>query len=352
MNEYFEDYVRVLCSEISESSSKFTDRKIKTIFIGGGTPTVLNPKLLGRIMDTVLSKYDVDNDAEITIESNPGTLDKSKLNELNSMYFNRLSIGLQSWQNAHLKALGRIHTVNEFVKNYVEAREAGFKNINVDLMFSLPNQTIDEWKETLKNVIMLDPEHISAYSLIIEDGTPFYDMAQKGIINEIDDTLDRRMYYEANNILDQNGYHKYEISNYAKRGYECEHNKVYWRTKEYKGFGLGAHSYINGERFHNVYDFNDYIDSKGREAKLVTDIEKLTDYEKQEEFMFMGLRMTEGISEADFENKFLCSIYDVYGKELNMLINKGLIIKKDGNLFLSERGIDVSNQIFEKFIKS
>ncbi|MEA4973485.1 MAG: radical SAM family heme chaperone HemW [Candidatus Metalachnospira sp.] len=351
MNAYFEDYVNALCSEISEASSEFTDRKIKTIFIGGGTPTILQPRFLGKIMDTVFTKYDVD-DAEISIESNPGTLDKLKLNELMQMYFNRLSMGLQSWQDKHLKALGRIHTADDFKRNYIEAREAGFKNINIDLMFSLPNQTIGDWEETLQNVIFLGPEHISAYSLIIEEGTPFYEMAQKGVIHEADDTLDRNMYYTANRILAQNGYSRYEISNFAKKGYECEHNKVYWKTEEYRGFGLGAHSYINGERFHNVYDFKGYTESKGNIKKLITDVEKLSVIEKQEEFMFMGLRMTKGISESDFRDRFSHNIYDVYGDELKELIKEELIVSQNDRLFLSERGIDVSNQVFEKFIRS
>ncbi|MDD3052389.1 MAG: coproporphyrinogen III oxidase, partial [Candidatus Cloacimonetes bacterium] len=169
---------------------------------------------------------------------------------------------------------------------------------------------------------------------------------------ETDDALDRNMYYMVNEMLAQNDYCRYEISNFAKNGYECEHNKVYWRTEEYRGFGLGAHSYISGERFHNTYDFNDYIESKGNIKKLITDVEKLTDIEKQEEFMFMGLRLTEGISESDFKNRFSHNIYDVYGKELKVLIEEELIKFQKGRLFLSERGIDVSNQVFEKFIKS
>lgn len=351
MNAYFADYVNTLCTEISEASSEFADRKVKTIFFGGGTPTVLKPKLLGKIIDTVISNYDVEN-AEITIESNPGTLDKLKLNELKQMYINRLSIGLQAWQNKHLKALGRIHTVDDFKRNYIETREVGFNNINVDLMFSLPNQTIEDWKETLQNIVFLNPEHISAYSLIIEENTPFYEMHENGKLMEIDEVLDRNMYYTVNDILAQNGYHRYEISNFAKKGYECEHNKVYWKTEEYRGFGLGSHSYINGKRYHNVYDFKDYIGSKGNTNRLITDVEKLSDAEKQEEFMFMGLRMTEGISEDEFKNRFAHNIYDVYGKEIEELINEKLIKSQDGRLFLSKRGIDISNQVFEKFLNS
>jgi len=352
LGAYYDDYVNILCREISEASIEFSGRNVKTIFIGGGTPTILQPRLIGKIMDTIMSNYEVEEDAEITIESNPGTLDKIKLNEFKQTYINRLSIGLQAWQNDLLKALGRIHTVDEFLKNYIDAKDVGFENINIDLMFSLPNQSIEDWEETLRNVISLCPEHISAYSLIIEEGTPFYEMSEKGIIKESDENLDRSMYYMLNNILSQNNYHRYEISNFAKNGYECEHNKVYWKTEEYRGFGLGAHSYVNGERYHNVYDFNDYIKSKGNLKKLITAVERLSDIEKQEEFMFMGLRMSEGISENNFKSRFSSDIYDIYKEELEVLIKEGLVMSQNGRFFLSERGIDVSNQVFEKFIRS
>lgn len=351
MDSYFSEYTDVLCSEIKELHNEISDRNVSTIFIGGGTPTILRSKEIGKIIDTVLNKCDVSDNAEITIESNPGTLDACKLRELNQMYINRLSIGLQAWQDRLLKKLGRIHTNLDFIKNYTEAREAGFKNINVDLMFSLPTQSIAEWHETLNNVMLLNPEHISAYSLIVEENTPFYDMRDKGIIKETDEETDRDMYYSAVNMLSENGYKRYEISNFARNGFESRHNEVYWRTQEYIGFGLGAHSYINGKRYHNTTDFGEYITSKGKRKYLVRDIEKLTEDEKQEEFMFMGLRMTEGVSEEIFKKRFSESIYDVYGNEIKELKNTGLLVADNGRLFLTDRGIDVSNQIFEKFIK-
>ncbi len=346
-DRYFEDYVNKLCGEISEYSSEMYGMNVRSIFIGGGTPSILPARLTGRIMDAVVSKYNVDSNAEISIEANPGTLDFKKLIELKSMYFNRLSIGLQAWQNRLLKSIGRIHTSEEFEKNFFQAREAGFNNINLDLMFSLPGQSLSDWTETVEKAVELRPEHISAYSLIIEENTPFYDMYKNGLIKETEESLDREMYYMANSKLSENGYHRYEISNFAKKGYECLHNKVYWRTEEYRGFGLGAHSYFGGKRFHNTYDFKEYIEDKLK----ALDEEILSEEERQEEFMFMGMRMSEGILENDFYSRFKTDIYDVYGRELKSLVHDGLVISENGRLYLSDRGIDVSNQIFEKFIK-
>ncbi len=343
----YEDYVKVLCREIEEYAADFRGMKVRTIFFGGGTPSVLPPRLLGRIMDTIMSKFDVDSDAEISVETNPGTLDMKKLTEMKSMYFNRLSMGLQAWQDRLLKKIGRIHTADVFETNYLQARDAGFKNINVDLMFALPTQSLDDWQETLEKIIRLAPEHISAYSLIIEEGTPFFDMYERGVIKETDEGLDRNMYYLAKEMLSDKGYGRYEISNFAKSGYECRHNIVYWRTEEYRGFGLGAHSYVNGERFHNTCDFKRYTAFEG----LNEEREILTEEEKQEEFMFMGLRMAEGVSENVFKERFSKSIYDVYGGEIRELTREKLLIPDKGRLYLSDRGIDVSNQVFEKFIR-
>lgn len=296
MESIFDDYVRMLCREIDETYSDYRGMEVKSIFVGGGTPSVLPPALLGRISDKIFSRFDVDSKAEITIETNPGTLDAKKLAEMKSMYFNRLSMGLQAWQDRLLKKLGRIHTADEFETNFLQARDAGFKNINVDLMFALPAQSLDDWQETLEKVIKLRPEHISAYSLIIEEGTPFFDMFDRGELKETDEETDRKMYYLAKEMLSDKSYKQYEISNFAREGFECYHNKVYWRTEEYQGFGLGAHSYADGVRFHNTYDMKEYLRGEG----FRLDKEFLSLQEKQEEFMFMGLRMNEGVSEAEF----------------------------------------------------
>ena len=347
MESVFDDYVRMLCREIDETYSDYRGMEVKSIFVGGGTPSVLPPALLGRISDKIFSRFDVDSKAEITIETNPGTLDAKKLAEMKSMYFNRLSMGLQAWQDRLLKKLGRIHTADEFETNFLQARDAGFKNINVDLMFALPTQSLDDWQETLEKVMKLRPEHISAYSLIIEEGTPFFDMFDRGELKETDEVTDRKMYYLAKEMLSDKGYKQYEISNFAKEGFECYHNKVYWRTEEYQGFGLGAHSYADGVRFHNTYDMKEYLRGEG----LRMDKEFLSLQEKQEEFMFMGLRMNEGVSEAEFLRRFGESMDSVYGDEIKELISEELLVKKDGRLSLTDRGVDISNSVFEKFIR-
>lgn len=347
MESIFDDYVRMLCREIDETYSDYRGMEVKSIFVGGGTPSVLPPALLGRISDKIFSRFDVDSKAEITIETNPGTLDAKKLGEMKSMYFNRLSMGLQAWQDRLLKKLGRIHTADEFETNFLQARDAGFKNINVDLMFALPAQSLDDWQETLEKVMKLRPEHISAYSLIIEEGTPFFDMFDRGELKEIDEVTDRKMYYLAKEMLSDKGYKQYEISNFAKEGFECYHNKVYWRTEEYQGFGLGAHSYAGGVRFHNTYDMKEYLRGEG----FRLDKEFLSLQEKQEEFMFMGLRMNEGVSETEFLRRFGESMDSVYGDEIKELISEELLVKKDGRLSLTDRGVDISNSVFEKFIR-
>ena len=347
MESVFDDYVRMLCREIDETYSDYRGMEVKSIFVGGGTPSVLPPALLGRISDKIFSRFDVDSKAEITIETNPGTLDAKKLGEMKSMYFNRLSMGLQAWQDRLLKKLGRIHTADEFETNFLQARDAGFKNINVDLMFALPTQSLDDWQETLEKVIKLRPEHISAYSLIIEEGTPFFDMFDRGELKETDEDTDRKMYYLAKEMLSDKGYKQYEISNFAKEGFECYHNKVYWRTEEYQGFGLGAHSYADGVRFHNTYDMKEYLRGEG----FRLDKEFLSLQEKQEEFMFMGLRMNEGVSETEFLRRFGESMDSVYGDEIKELISEELLVKKDGRLSLTDRGVDISNSVFEKFIR-
>ena len=347
MESVFDDYVRMLCREIDETYSDYRGMEVKSIFEGGGTPSVLPPALLGRISDKIFSRFDVDSKAEITIETNPGTLDAKKLGEMKSMYFNRLSMGLQAWQDRLLKKLGRIHTADEFETNFLQARDAGFKNINVDLMFALPAQSLDDWQETLEKVMKLRPEHISAYSLIIEEGTPFFDMFDRGELKETDEVTDRKMYYLAKEMLSDKGYKQYEISNFAKEGFECYHNKVYWRTEEYQGFGLGAHSYAGGVRFHNTYDMKEYLRGEG----LRLDKEFLSLQEKQEEFMFMGLRMNEGVSETEFLRRFGESMDSVYGDEIKELISEELLVKKDGRLSLTDRGVDISNSVFEKFIR-
>ncbi|MCQ4726096.1 radical SAM family heme chaperone HemW [Anaerotignum faecicola] len=350
LESIYEDYTNSILREICENRHEYSHMNVKTVFIGGGTPTVLPSKLMGNIIDAVFEKYNVDNGAEFTVETNPGAIDKHYLKELKSMYVNRLSFGLQAWQDDLLKKLGRIHTVKDFVANYYEARETGFDNINCDLMFSLPGQTVKQWEETLRNIIKINPEHISAYSLIIEDGTQFKEMAMEGKIAEADENTDRQMYYMAEEMLESSGYGRYEISNFSKPGFESRHNLAYWNTKEYIGFGLGAHSYNNGKRFHNTYDIGKYISSKGNIIKLREDTENLSLEEKMEEFMFMGLRLKRGVDINDFKQRFGADVWSVYKKAIEDLLYEGLLEKSGEFLRLTKLGTDLSNYVFEKFI--
>lgn len=342
----FGDYTKALCSEIREFKAEISDRKVTSVFAGGGTPSLLPSKLMGDILDTLTDTFNVDNSAEITIEANPGTVTAVSLKDYRYMGINRISMGLQAWQNRLLKTVGRIHTSEKFVESYRLAREAGFKNINADIMFSLPGQTMTDIKETLENLTALEPEHISAYSLIVEDGTKLKRLCDRGVYALPDEDADREMSTYVTDFLTEKGYNRYEISNFSKNGFESRHNSLYWRTYEYKGFGLGAHSYINGERYHNICDMNRYL--KGDFAK--EDTERLALNDKMSEFMFMGMRMTEGVSRTEFKRRFGCGMDSVFGDAIKKYVGLELIEDKRERICLTERGFDVSNIIFSEFL--
>ncbi|KXZ40092.1 oxygen-independent coproporphyrinogen-3 oxidase [Alkalithermobacter thermoalcaliphilus JW-YL-7 = DSM 7308] len=347
-SEKREKFIKNIIKEMKLYSD--IDKVISSIFIGGGTPTILNEIELEYILSSIGKYFKIKKDAEITIESNPGTLSKEKLKVLYSLGVNRLSIGLQAYQDKHLRLLGRIHTFKEFEENFQNAVEAGFENINVDLMFSLPDQTINEWVETLQKVVSLNPKHISAYSLIIEEGTKLYDIYESNKIN-IDENLDRKMYYFAKKYLKENGYKQYEISNFAKDGYECKHNIIYWKTKEYIGLGPSAHSYLNGIRFSNFACLDRYCKELEKGNKPIQEKIKLTEKEKLEETIFMGLRMNEGIDMEKINKKFGIDFIKIYGETINKLIEKGYIKLNNNNISLTDKGIDLSNKVFIEFLQ-
>lgn len=389
-----ERYVERLTEEIEEAGAVSEGYVATAIFFGGGTPSVLTPKQTERILNAVKKSFYVAEDAEITTEVNPGTADREKLEAWRQAGINRLSFGLQSTENRELQYLGRIHTMEDFLESYRAAREAGFENINIDLMSALPGQTVSSWEKTLRTVVSLQPEHISAYSLIIEEGTPFCqlfgedgDAAEEkkrrqslGIPELPDEDAERRMYYDTERILGEAGYHRYEISNYAKPGYECRHNKGYWTGTEYLGLGLGASSYINIrrekgeaakisasgkesgdrrqlERRSNVRDFKTYLSltrDDFRAGRQIEERELLTNQAQMEEFMFLGLRLTEGISEEEFFRRFSCTLETVYGDVLQELAGQELMerYEREGAAFwrLTKRGIDVSNCVLAEFL--
>ena len=337
-------YTEALLREIE--AVKTEKREVSSIFVGGGTPSALSPSLMGDIFEKIHKSFSVAPDAEITIEANPGTLSKEKLFLYRNVGINRLSLGLQSPEAAELKSLGRIHTYEEFLESFSLAREAGFQNINVDLMCALPDQTYEGWIRNLRTVAALHPEHISAYSLIIEEGTPF---AQRKL-NLPDEDTEYRMYEDTAGILAEYGYEQYEISNYAKKALACQHNVGYWTRKEYLGLGLGAASLWGNQRFSNTSDFSAYLKESGSPEKIRENRETLSLEDEMSEFMFLGLRMTEGVSKAEFLEGFGTPIESVYGNVLDKYKSVGLLEEKEGRIFLTRAGIHVSNGVMAEFL--
>ena len=338
-------YIKALRAEI-QAVQGVEAYEIVSVFIGGGTPSVLKAEAIASIMETIQKKFCFSPDAEITIESNPGTVDLAKLNAYRETGINRLSLGLQSTDSKELRMLGRIHTYEEFLQSYQWAREAGFQNINIDLMFAIPGQTGEAWRAHLRQVAELKPEHISAYSLIIEEGTPFAECE----LDLPDEDTEYQMYEDTAGILAEYGYQQYEISNYAKKGRACEHNIGYWIGREYLGLGLGSSSLIDHSRFHNKNDMKKYLENCSSPALLREETEPLTKENQMEEFMILGLRMTAGVSEEDFQNRFKISIDTVYGEILNKYSSEVYLIRENGRIFFSRKGISVSNMILAEML--
>ena len=339
-------YVAALIKEIKMKAEQYI---IKTVFIGGGTPTYLTLEEMDMLLSAI-DKLKFADDYEFTVECNPGTLTFEKLKLMKDRKVNRLSIGLQSTNNSLLKTLGRIHDYKTFEENYNLARKAGFDNINVDLMFGLPDQKVSDWIETLEDIVKLNPEHISAYSLIIEEGTPFYNMYNNDRLNLPSEDDEREMYHSAKRILEQNGYHQYEISNFAKQGRECIHNEVYWMLDEYLGCGSAASSYVNGNRYKNEENIEKYInDIENDTTSVEEEIHNSLD-DNMEEFMFMGLRMTRGVCEKTFEKKFGVKIDTIYKDVIDKHINEKLLVRENGRIYLTAKGIELSNYVMSDFI--
>ena len=339
------DYVQALLREI-QAVEEGEGRSVSSIFIGGGTPSVLDERLLGDILREIRNRFKMEEDAEITIEVNPGTANIGKLQAYREMGINRLSIGLQSPEDRELKILGRIHNYGQFLETYQEARTVGFDNINIDLMSAIPDQTYEGWVKNLRTVAELEPEHISAYSLIVEEGTPF--AARK--LNLPDEDTEYNMYEATAQILKEYGFEQYQISNYARKGRKCRHNVGYWTRQDYLGFGLGASSLYGKERFANTADMKKYLENSKNPEKIREKEPSLTREDEMAEFMFLGLRMTKGISKADFQRCFGCTIESVYGEVLKKYESMELLLEKDGRILLSREGIHVSNSIMAEFL--
>ena len=339
------DYVQALLREI-QAVEEGEGRSVSSIFIGGGTPSVLDERLLGDILREIRNRFKMEEDAEITIEVNPGTANIGKLQAYREMGINRLSIGLQSPEDRELKILGRIHNYGQFLETYQEARTVGFDNINIDLMSAIPDQTYEGWVKNLRTVAELEPEHISAYSLIVEEGTPF--AARK--LNLPDEDTEYNMYEATAQILKEYGFEQYEISNYARKGRECRHNVGYWTRQDYLGFGLGASSLYGKERFANTADMKKYLENSKNPEKIREKEPSLTREDEMAEFMFLGLRMTQGVSKKEFQEYFGTAIENIYGEVLKKYKKQGLLLEESGRIFLSREGIHVSNAVMADFL--
>lgn len=343
-------YFDALKKEIYMISEKVKDCSIKSVFIGGGTPSYVDGIFIDEIMKICKNAYELEKDAEISLEANPGTLSVEKLETYLKAGINRLSIGFQAWQKQLLKKLGRIHSQEDFVRNFKEAQRAGFKNINVDLIFGVPGQSLQQWIETVENVVAMGPSHLSCYSLKIEEGTVFDKKVESGELVPVEDELDREMYYQAIEILSRKGFRHYEISNFALPGSECRHNLIYWNAQEYLGLGAGAHSYFKNKRFSNTCGIDEYISKISAGIIPSENIEQISLEDSQSEFVILGLRLTEGIDVSVFKQRYGKDIFTVYPEQIDKLLQESMLELYGTKLRLTAKGLDLANQVFMEFI--
>lgn len=353
-NEFVDDYIKCLKKEIINFTQKHKDiYDITTIYIGGGTPSSIEEKHIKDIIDTIDENLvKIKDIKEITIEINPGTITKQRLEQYKSSGINRISIGLQSTNNKLLEEIGRIHNFDEFLETYNMARKVGFKNINVDLMLGLPNQTINDLSDSINEIIKLNPEHISIYSLILEENTVLYNLVEQGKLTLPTDELERNMYWYVKNKLELNNYNHYEISNFAKEGYESKHNWNCWEQKQYVGFGASAHSYLKDKRFSNTENLEQYINNiendNIQKNYIIHENQDIED--KKKEYMLLGLRKIEGVSIQKFKNKFKDNPIYLFRNELQKLIEENLLEIDGDNIRLTNKGLDLANIVWEEFI--
>lgn len=347
-----ETYCKSLQKEIEHCGRVYGNKyTVNSIFVGGGTPSLLDPEHLYSLITEVRQQFALDKEPEITLEANPGTLSPEKLERYWQMGINRISMGAQSFDDEVLQHLGRMHRASDLVENFRSARACGFRNINLDLMFGIPGQTLESWQDTLEQAVSLGPEHISFYSLQLEEGTPFFEMFERGQLHELPEDIDREMYHIATEMLIRAGYDHYEISNAAKPGFACRHNLKYWSMKDYLGLGLGAHSFMGGERFSNRTDLEEYQMASAEDKVCWRHVNSRRD--SMSEYLFTGLRKRKGIDLADFERRFGETIQSVYREvwpKIQGHIDNGNLALEEGRLRLTVPGIDISNGILCEFV--
>ena len=350
-DEKQEAYIDALTKEMEQTAKNLaSDTTIKSIFIGGGTPTVLPPLLLDKLLSGIVNYFKLEPYAEWTIEANPGTLDQDKIQVLSKYPITRISLGLQTTHDVLLKNIGRMHTFEDWKESIELIRKYTTWEINADLMFALPGQTMEDFKQTLETVVNYHLDHLSIYALIIEENTPFYEMYKAGKLKQTEEEVDRSMYHYAQSYLKENGYEQYEISNWSKPNKQCKHNEIYWKLEPYIGLGLGAHSFFNNRRYYNETEIENYIAINGNLYLLRNEEEYLNQEMAMQEYMFLGLRLLKGIKISDFENKFGISIWEVYKKQLEKWIKYKVLIEEEGRFYLSLYGLDVCNEVFSSFL--
>ncbi|MFR8104568.1 MAG: radical SAM family heme chaperone HemW [Clostridia bacterium] len=351
-----EQYIQALIKEIKERKIELQNLQeecqASTVYVGGGTPSYIEANAIKQILEEIKQVYRIENDAEFTIEMNPGTISEEKLRIYKESGINRISIGLQTTQDNLLKQIGRIHTYEQFLENYKLARKLGFSNINVDLMIGLPNQNMKNVEESIERVIKLNPEHISVYSLILEEGTKLYEQYLKNELELPTEEMERDMYWKVKEKLEKAGYRQYEISNFAKQGKESKHNLACWNQKEYLGFGLAAHSYLENTRYSNTEDIEEYMKNieLGKLTKNRILHETQTEEDKRKEYMLLGLRKIEGVSISKFKEKFVQNPLFLFRKELNRLVEENLITVELDQIKLTPKGLNLANIVWEEFV--
>ncbi len=342
-----DEYLKAIEQELQSAAEKYS---FETVFIGGGTPTVLNETQLDRLLSMISKHVDVPNLEEYTIEVNPGTLSDEKAIIMKNSHVDRVSIGIQSFSDRYLKLLGRIHSANEAKDIFINLRGKGFNNISIDLIYGYPDQTLNEWKKDLRECCELDPEHISAYCLTYEQGTPIVEMIDSGGIKKLSEDEELKMYEFTNDFLCDKGYNHYEISNFAREDKECRHNTVYWENREYIGIGTGAFSYVNGERYCNIRNVEEYVSSVKSKKKLICFSEKLPQKQRASEILIMALRMTSGISKKEFIQRSGFDLNELFEKQLNNLTQAGLINFDDERVKLTRKGLSLADSVMMEFV--
>ena len=350
MDNIFSQYTNALCKEIEFVSEKYKNGLVDTIFFGGGTPSVLSAKDISRICNTIQKKFRISNNAEISIEVNPGTITKEKLETYRALNINRISIGVQSANDRILNFMGRIHTRQMIEQSLELIKECGFKNINADIIFGVPNQTMVDLQNTIEFVLNKEVTHISCYSLKVEENTPWYELQKRGELPQVDDGLEREMYYWIVSRLKNSSFEHYEISNFAKPGFKCIHNIKYWTDKPYLGFGSAAHSYINNTRYSNVENPVEYISAVNANKSPIQGTDIIDDVERLSEIFILGLRLIEGVNLEALEHVFGRKSLKKYDEKIEMLVNKDFLCIENGNLKLTKLGLDFANLVWVEFI--